>query len=154
MVFLPVHRTSPSRTYPDLLTNFLFFLYTHIWSAHPTAHSEYEKLAAIARQISLLLVGMIIFTSLRVVLRGVTRVWSFCRHSYRLFNKQHDRRYGSRAEAYPYRCFCFCWLKSWYVLFLKFVSHNPTPDVHASKGHLPPFDTRSDEVVIPSILIT
>ncbi|KAF9529867.1 Abscisic acid G-protein coupled receptor-domain-containing protein [Crepidotus variabilis] len=67
--------TAPS-TYPDLLAQFLAFVVAHLRTsgAQGAFEYEYEDLASFARQLSLVLVGLIIASCVRVVLRGVTRI--------------------------------------------------------------------------------
>jgi hypothetical protein len=65
-----------STNYPDLVTDLIartlsFFSFA---PSGPEASVRIEDIAKIARQLSLVLVGMIILTSVRTVLRGVTRV--------------------------------------------------------------------------------
>jgi len=66
ITFLPTRRSSSTATYPDLITDLL----AHILSSEV----KLEDVASLSRQISLALVGVIILTSIRLVLRGVTRV--------------------------------------------------------------------------------
>ncbi|KIK02881.1 hypothetical protein K443DRAFT_96034 [Laccaria amethystina LaAM-08-1] len=65
ITFLPTRRSSSTTTYPDLITDLL----AHILSSE----IKLEDVASLSRQISLALVGVIILTSIRLVLRGVTR---------------------------------------------------------------------------------
>ncbi|KAI0087512.1 Abscisic acid G-protein coupled receptor-domain-containing protein [Irpex rosettiformis] len=53
----------------DFITVFLAYLVSLV----PTVHLEHEDIALMSRQISLALVGIIILSSIRLVLRGVTR---------------------------------------------------------------------------------
>jgi len=71
VVFLPSRRTSSSTSYPDLITDLLAFFISR-FSSH--ADVKYDDLASFARQLSLVLVGVIILSSIRMVLRGATRV--------------------------------------------------------------------------------
>ncbi|KAF8800296.1 hypothetical protein BYT27DRAFT_7227460 [Phlegmacium glaucopus] len=93
--FRPSQRSSSTKSYPDLITNLLSYLFSlrnqHMSSPPPGSgidvnadpgdtepkvnDYDYEDLASkLARQLSLILVGIIILSSIRVVLRGVTRV--------------------------------------------------------------------------------
>jgi hypothetical protein len=64
------HDPRETTTYPDLITDLLAYALSFI-SPVPV---EVKDVASFARQISLVLVGLIICTSLRLVLRSVTRV--------------------------------------------------------------------------------
>jgi hypothetical protein len=68
-ILTPLRRGSSTTTYPDLITHWLTFTFSKL---SPTA-LEIEEAVLISRQISLALVGIIILTSIRLVLRGVTR---------------------------------------------------------------------------------
>lgn len=70
VVFLPSRRTSSTTTYPDLITDLLAYLLSHLSSYE----IKTEELASFSRQLSLVLVGIIILSSIRLVLRGATRV--------------------------------------------------------------------------------
>uniref|UniRef100_A0A8H7XX95 Golgi pH regulator n=1 Tax=Psilocybe cubensis TaxID=181762 RepID=A0A8H7XX95_PSICU len=69
VIFLPSLRTSSSTTYPDLMTDLLDYTLSHLSSVK----IDTEDLASFSRQISLFLVGIIILSSIRLVLRGATR---------------------------------------------------------------------------------
>ncbi|KAF8154275.1 Abscisic acid G-protein coupled receptor-domain-containing protein [Crassisporium funariophilum] len=69
IVFLPAQRSSSKTTYPDLITDLL----AHLISRVSHAQVEYEDLSSFARQLSLGLVGLIILSSIRLVLKGATR---------------------------------------------------------------------------------
>ncbi|PPQ85760.1 hypothetical protein CVT25_003078 [Psilocybe cyanescens] len=69
VIFLPARRASSSTTYPDLITDLLAYILAHISSLQINT----EDLASFSRQISLFLVGIIILSSIRLVLRGATR---------------------------------------------------------------------------------
>ncbi|KAF9497388.1 hypothetical protein BDN71DRAFT_1444856 [Pleurotus eryngii] len=60
--------TSQQTSYPDLITQFLAYLLSHI-----SSEVNLADVARMSRQISLVLVGVIILSSIRLVLRGVTR---------------------------------------------------------------------------------
>jgi len=62
-------QTQGSTSYPDLITHLLAYLL----SLAPSINVSLEGVAVISRQISLALVGVIILSSMRLVLRGVTR---------------------------------------------------------------------------------
>ena len=79
ITFLPTRRSSSTTTYPDLITDLL----AHILSSEV----KLEDVASLSRQISLALVGVIILTSIRLVLRGVTRV---CFPSFKLSSSFSD----------------------------------------------------------------
>lgn len=57
-------------SYPDIITHFLAYLLSLL----PSLKVEPEDTAVLAREISLVLVGVIIMSSVRLILRGVTRV--------------------------------------------------------------------------------
>ena len=60
----------PARTNTDVLTIIL----AHALSLVPSVQLSADEVALVSRQISLALVGIIIFSSIRLVLRGVARV--------------------------------------------------------------------------------
>lgn len=66
----PSSSEESNSSYPDLITHFL----TYLVSLLPFVHMSAEDIAAIARQVSLGLVGIIILSSVRFVLRAVSRV--------------------------------------------------------------------------------
>jgi len=70
-ILIPVSQDTSSRptTPPDVITHVL----AYILSLLSPTEVKFEEVARIGRQISLALVGVIIITSLRLVLRGVTR---------------------------------------------------------------------------------
>ncbi|KAF5310484.1 hypothetical protein D9611_012321 [Ephemerocybe angulata] len=70
IAFLPSQRSASNVNYSDLLANVLAYGVSRI-SASPI---PMEDVAAVSRQLSLALVGLIILTSIRLVLRGVTRL--------------------------------------------------------------------------------
>jgi hypothetical protein len=74
---MPAQNQESANNYPDLITHLLAYLL----SLAPSIHMSLEDVAVISRQISLALVGVIILSSMRLVLRGVTRVSLpvFCR---------------------------------------------------------------------------
>jgi len=86
--FRPSQSSSTIKSYPDLITNLLSYLLSLRISSSPTpidvnadpdaefkSDYDFEGLASkLARQLSMVLVGIIILSSIRVVLRGVTRV--------------------------------------------------------------------------------
>ena len=95
MSFRSSQPSSTTKSYPDLITNLISYLLSlrisNISSSPATidvntdldaghefnfkSDYDYEGLASkLARQLSLILVGIIILSSIRVVLRGVTRV--------------------------------------------------------------------------------
>ncbi|KII90101.1 hypothetical protein PLICRDRAFT_174887 [Plicaturopsis crispa FD-325 SS-3] len=61
--------TRSATSYPDLITHFLAYLVSLL----PSTNIRIEDVAVLSRQISLGLVGIIILSSVRLVLRGVTR---------------------------------------------------------------------------------
>jgi len=67
---MPAQNQESANNYPDLITHFLAYLL----SLTPSINMSLEEVAVISRQISLVLVGVIILSSMRLVLRGVTRV--------------------------------------------------------------------------------
>ncbi|KAF5382831.1 hypothetical protein D9757_007330 [Collybiopsis confluens] len=96
LIFRPFFASSPalssSTNYPDLisklLADFAAFVHRHRFQSHdldldPSLGSTpadlgqtQEQIKIIARQISLLFVGLVILTSIRMVLRGVSRIIS------------------------------------------------------------------------------
>jgi hypothetical protein len=69
-ILLPASRDPSSRTTPpDVITHIL----AYVLSLLSPTEVKFEEVARISRQISLALVGLIILTSLRLVLRGVTQ---------------------------------------------------------------------------------
>lgn len=70
-VILPISSSSTSRNYPDLVIQSVVYLLTKMSDS-----IDAGKVASIGRQISLLLVGVVIVISIRLVLRQVTRVSS------------------------------------------------------------------------------
>ncbi|KAL0952682.1 hypothetical protein HGRIS_006924 [Hohenbuehelia grisea] len=65
----PTPATSSTKiSYPDLITHFMAYLLAFIWS-----DVTLDDAAVISRQVSFVLVGVIILTSIRLVLRGVTK---------------------------------------------------------------------------------
>ncbi|KDR78231.1 hypothetical protein GALMADRAFT_65417 [Galerina marginata CBS 339.88] len=69
IAFLPSQR-SASTSYPDLITDLLAYLLSKIYS---DTEIKTEDIASFSRQLSLMLVGIIILSSIRLVLRGATR---------------------------------------------------------------------------------
>ncbi|KLO17781.1 hypothetical protein SCHPADRAFT_820833 [Schizopora paradoxa] len=70
-VFAPFRtQSSEGRSYPDLVSHLL----TYLFSLLPSVKMSPDHIAATSRQISLALVGAIILTSIRFVLRLVSRV--------------------------------------------------------------------------------
>jgi len=67
-VFLPISSSS-STNYPDLLSQLAVYVLTKL-----SGNVDAERIGSVARQISLLLVGVVIVISIRLVLRNVTRV--------------------------------------------------------------------------------
>jgi Abscisic acid G-protein coupled receptor len=70
VAFLPSQRSVSTVNYSDLLSNALAYGVSHLSSASIKS----EDIASFSRQLSLALVGLIILTSIRYVLRGVSRV--------------------------------------------------------------------------------
>ncbi|KAF7970449.1 hypothetical protein HWV62_23939, partial [Athelia sp. TMB] len=58
-----------TRSYPDLITHLLAYLLSLV----PSINMSLDDVSVISRQISLALVGVIILSSMRMLLRGVTR---------------------------------------------------------------------------------
>jgi hypothetical protein len=84
-----------------------------------------EDVAALSRQISLALVGVIILSSVRVVLRGVTKVCSYSVFSSLYFfffglpgQSFSARHSGSRAATLVHHLHCSSWLSLWCALSL------------------------------------
>ena len=59
-----------TKSYPDIVAHLLAYAFSLL----PWIHLDSETIAAYSRQISLVLVGLIILSSVRFVLRSVTRV--------------------------------------------------------------------------------
>lgn len=59
----------PRRSYPDLIAHLL----TYMFSLLPFIHLGDESISVISRQVGLILVGVIILSSVRFVLRAVSR---------------------------------------------------------------------------------
>ncbi|KAH6912215.1 G protein-coupled receptor 89 [Coprinopsis sp. MPI-PUGE-AT-0042] len=70
ITFLPSQRSVSNVNYSDLLSNALAYGVSHLSSASIKS----EDIASFSRQLSLALVGLIILTSIRYVLRGVSRL--------------------------------------------------------------------------------
>ena len=71
-ITMPARKQGSASNYPDLITHLLAYLLSLV----PSIDMSLEDVAVISRQISLVLVGVIILSSMRLVLRGVTRVRS------------------------------------------------------------------------------
>ncbi|TDL26846.1 hypothetical protein BD410DRAFT_472119 [Rickenella mellea] len=75
-IVTPMRDTDPSKstpsttTYPDIITHLLAYLVSLL----PSMELTVDDISAISREISLGLVGVIIISSFRVLLRGVSRV--------------------------------------------------------------------------------
>jgi hypothetical protein len=69
-IFSPIRSGDTTSTSSDLVTQLLVYCVSLV----PSVHMEFDEIASIARQISLALVGVIILSSLRLVLTGVARV--------------------------------------------------------------------------------
>jgi hypothetical protein len=69
-ILTPAQNQGSASNYPDLITHLLVYLLSLV----PSIDMSLEDVAVISRQISLALVGIIIISSMRVVLQGVTRV--------------------------------------------------------------------------------
>jgi Abscisic acid G-protein coupled receptor len=70
----PMRSQDKTSTSSDLVTQLLVYCV----SLFPSVHIEVDDIASIARQISLALVGVIILSSIRLVLTGVARVRLCC----------------------------------------------------------------------------
>ncbi|KAF8626649.1 hypothetical protein AX15_004742 [Amanita polypyramis BW_CC] len=72
-IVLPNRRlaSSATTTYPDIISELLVYILSWIYTSR---HIQQEDVIPIARQLSLIFVGVMILTSIRLVLRGVTRV--------------------------------------------------------------------------------
>jgi len=68
-ILTPAHNQDTASNYPDLITHLLAYLLSLV----PSIDMSLEDVVVISRQISLVLVGVIILSSMRLVLRGVTR---------------------------------------------------------------------------------
>ncbi|PPQ71403.1 hypothetical protein CVT26_011118 [Gymnopilus dilepis] len=60
-------------TYTDLITDLLVYLISKLYANDQESRISTEDIASFSRQLSLVLVGIIILSSIRLVLRGVTR---------------------------------------------------------------------------------
>jgi len=70
-ILLPARRIASSdTTYPDIISELLVYILSWIYTNRKI---RLEDVTPIARQLSLVFVGIIILTSIRLVLRGVTR---------------------------------------------------------------------------------
>ncbi|KAF8346552.1 G protein-coupled receptor 89 [Amanita rubescens] len=70
-IVLPSRRlASSSRNYPDIISELLVYILSLVYTSR---YIELEDVTPIARQLSLGFVGIMILTSIRLVLRGVTR---------------------------------------------------------------------------------
>lgn len=69
-MLVPSRNQGAARNYPDLITHLLVYLLSLV----PSITMTLDDVAVISRQISLALVGVIILSSMRMLLRGVTRV--------------------------------------------------------------------------------
>ncbi|KAI0772351.1 Abscisic acid G-protein coupled receptor-domain-containing protein [Trametes elegans] len=76
LVNLIIPRSAPSASGESTTTNadVVSFVFAHLVSYLPFVHLPQDKIAVISRQISLGLVGVIILSSIRRVLRGVARL--------------------------------------------------------------------------------
>ncbi len=71
-IVLPSRRLASSSTnYPDIISELLVYILSWVYTSR---YIELEDVTPIARQLSLAFVGIMILTSIRLVLRGVTRV--------------------------------------------------------------------------------
>jgi hypothetical protein len=70
-IFFPPETSSSTTSYPDVATEALTELLGKL-----SPRIQFDDVARATRHISLVLVGVIILTSIRLVLRGVTRVSS------------------------------------------------------------------------------
>lgn len=68
---------TPTQT-PSARPDYVTIALAYVVALLPSVHMEKEEIAVIGRQISLGLVGVIILSSIRMVLRGVARVRQFC----------------------------------------------------------------------------
>lgn len=70
-IVLPSRRlASSSTTYPDIISELLVYVLSWVYTSQ---HIKLEDVTPIAHQLSLVFVGIMILTSIRLVLRGVTR---------------------------------------------------------------------------------
>jgi len=69
-IFSPIRSGDTTSTSSDLVTQLLVYCV----SLFPSVRMEFDEIASVARQISLALVGVIILSSLRLVLTGVARI--------------------------------------------------------------------------------
>jgi hypothetical protein len=68
-VFFPVEPSSSSTSYPDIATEVVAKLLSKV-----SPEIQFDDVARAMRHVSLVLVGVIVLSSIRLVLRGVTRV--------------------------------------------------------------------------------
>ncbi|KAJ6626017.1 Abscisic acid G-protein coupled receptor-domain-containing protein [Mycena sp. CBHHK59/15] len=68
-IFFPQSSKSASTSYPDVVTDVVAGLLTRV-----SPRVQFDDVALVTRHVSLVLVGVIILASIRLVLRGVTRV--------------------------------------------------------------------------------
>lgn len=74
---IPARSTAPDGDDGSSRTDFITICLARLLALIPGVHVETTNLAVMARQISLVLVGVIILSSIRLVLRGVARVRLF-----------------------------------------------------------------------------
>ena len=146
-VLFPSRRSSSSRSsYPDLITDILAYVLSFV----TLVDVKFEEVALLSRQLSLGLVGLIILTSLRLVLKGVTRVSS-----------------GNYVSLSMTRLICVCQAlrvtsrnlgASLMMLFLaQLMASEPplkiqisvTNPIYLKTGNLPPLNHRAATNVVP-----
>ena len=72
-ITIPLRSNGEKPSYPDMVTHFL----AYALSLMPMVHMSDDEVAAISRQISLVLIGAIILSNVRNILRRVSRVGCF-----------------------------------------------------------------------------
>jgi hypothetical protein len=142
---LPSRRLASSSTnYPDIISELLVYILSWVYTSR---YIKLEDVTPIARQLSLGFVGIMILTSIRLVLRGVTRVRNIFIFIFLNFHAKVVRqalRVTSRNLG-----------ASLMLLILAQLMVSARPPIRtyfnlSLSGHLSPIDGRSDEIIFSS----